>query len=314
MKNTSIFIIFFIVSCFTSTLQSKIRILTFHYNKPKFIKYQYKTFKKFINDDFELIVFNDASDPIIEKKISNTCKKYGIKCIRFLQEWHQTDPLNYKILEWTLNPLISSHLTKMGSDLESISKQPSIRHCHVIQYALNNFGYNYNDIVAIVDGDLFPIRNVSIKNLLNGHDMIGIKKLIGTENIEYLWVPFIAINMNANKDKEDLKFHVDVINNKIHDTGAHSYHYLINHPEIKTKSFLGHSSTSFYQMDPNEMILHGFNHSEIELTKNLPWPSCLEFHIQHHFIHFGASSFELDDSQIKENHLLRYLKKILKKE
>ena len=46
------------------TTQTKVLIFTYSYNKPEFIELQYKTFKKFLLDDHELIVFNDA----IEKK------------------------------------------------------------------------------------------------------------------------------------------------------------------------------------------------------------------------------------------------------
>ena len=42
-----------------SILYPQILICTFAYNRPDFIEIQYLTFKKFLMDDFKLVVFND---------------------------------------------------------------------------------------------------------------------------------------------------------------------------------------------------------------------------------------------------------------
>ena len=73
----------------SNRVSAKVRFLTFHYNHPEFIEIQYQTFQKFMMDDYELIVFNDAKDPKFEIAIRETCEKYGIPCIRFQQEWHR---------------------------------------------------------------------------------------------------------------------------------------------------------------------------------------------------------------------------------
>ncbi len=288
-------------------LDAKIRILTFHYNKADFIEFQYKTLKKFLLEDHELIVFNDASDATNEIEIQFECQKYNLPCIRYDQEWHKTDPLNQIVTNVLLDPNIYSHINFRST----ISNQPSIRHCHVIQYALDHFGYDHNDIVVILDGDAFPIRPLSLRALLAHHPIIGIQKFIPEDDISYLWVPFIAMDMRRMPNKHDLKFHVDVIRNKLYDTGAHTYHYLKNNPKVKPVMLCGHSSTSFYNMPPSEMYLHGFNDHEIELAKTLPWPNCVEFHFSHLFLHFGASAFTLEGHEIKSEYVKNFLIKIL---
>jgi hypothetical protein len=69
-------------------LESKILLFTYSYNRPDFIKIQCKTFKKFLEDDYEFVVFNDARDQNMEQKINQTCTRYGIRCIRIPQEIH----------------------------------------------------------------------------------------------------------------------------------------------------------------------------------------------------------------------------------
>ena len=48
---------------------SKVLIITHAYNRPEFIPLQDITFKKFLKDDYEFVVFNDARDPKIKKDI-----------------------------------------------------------------------------------------------------------------------------------------------------------------------------------------------------------------------------------------------------
>ena len=51
----------------------KVLIFTYSYNRPDFIEIQEKTFKKFLKDDYEFVVFNDARYPDMQAKIRNTC-------------------------------------------------------------------------------------------------------------------------------------------------------------------------------------------------------------------------------------------------
>src|SRR5712671_5707704 len=120
----------FIVQTFAS-----VRILTFHYNQAEFIEIQYRALQKFLRDDFELIVFNDANTLENEKAIEHICCELGIKCVRFEQQWHHSDPLNSYLKSrlgesttvgiWGWNAMTS---------IEEIASNPSVRHSHIIQY------------------------------------------------------------------------------------------------------------------------------------------------------------------------------------
>lgn len=306
------FIFFFLSVLILCVCQvtAKIRLLTFHYNKPDFLEMQCKTFKKFMKDDYELIVFNDAADPGISEEIRITCEKYGVRCVRYEQEWHKTDPLNNYIKQILVDPeLIHSHIAFVRGE-NSIESQPSIRHAHVIQYAMTYFGYDHDDIVAIVDGDCFPIRPIYLRKWLQKRQIIGINRKIKEENLEYLWVPFIAFDINKLPNKQELQFHPDIINGYLHDTGAHTYHYLKNHPEVSVEKFQGYSSTSFSGYSLLAIRNYGFNLKEAVFIKDLPYPLCVEFHIDNCFLHFGASSFNLRGSDIKSKHVMNFLKKI----
>jgi len=295
-------------------LSAKVRLITFHYNEPAFIELQYKAFSKFLEEDHELIVFNDGNTHERARAIRKMCEKYGIKCVRFEQKWHAKDPLNLQIKQWLDDPNIYSHISfnryPEGVSIETIAQQASIRHCHAIQYAMDHFGYDHNDIVAIVDGDCFPIRPVSLKLLLKDCDIFGINRYIAEENVEYLWVPFIAFDPRRLPNLRDLKFNVSVINNKMHDTGAETYHYLKNNPHVRAKKYLGSASTGYYNWSLLQLKTAGFSEEESWLIKNLPWPQCVEFHIDKRFLHFGGSSFELEGHKTKAEYVAEFINAI----
>lgn len=295
---------------YVGELQAKVRILTFHYNKADFIEMQDLTLKRFMKQDYELIVFNDARTSEHENEIRTTCQRLGVTCIRFDQSWHYHDPLNEYLLQHLINPEVHSHIGFHEDTIQGIGNQPSVRHCHVIQFALDHFGYDHNDLVVIMDGDIFPIRPIDLRSLMKKSQMMGIYKYIAEQNVGYFWVPFISIDMPRMPKKNDLKFHVDLIKDYIFDTGAHSYHYLRNNPEVVTRKFDWISSSSHHYETSDELESFGFTKEESQFIQELPWPSSVEFHIDKHFLHFAGSSFCLQGHDIKSEHVIAFLKKI----
>jgi hypothetical protein len=303
------------VLTFTPPLTAKVRLLTFHCNRPDFIELQHKCCEKFILDDYELIVFNDARTSEMEQQIREICQEFEIQCIRFEPEWHFTDPLNLKIKKWVDDPINNSHIgfNKMRTipNLFEIADQPSVRHSHVIQYALDHFGYNHDDLVALIDGDLFPVRHVSLRDLLEGYDMIGIERWSPQPNVGYFWVPFVAFNPKTLPNITSLQFNVSLIGNFLHDTGAQSHYYLRDNPTIKAKKFPYKASTEYKHWSDSAMRQDGYKDAEIGLIRNLPSSEAVEFHIGKNFLHFGASSFELMGHQIKSYYVDQFLTQIL---
>lgn len=284
--------IFLFVSFFSlEILNAKIRILTFHYNRSCFLEMQCKLFNHFLIDDYELIVFNDARDSEEASLILEICNRYGVQCIRFDQENHLTDPLNFYLENQLSRPDIRSHVLFHGFKASDIAENPSVRHCHVIQYALDHYGYDHDDIVVVCDGDAFPIRPMSIRNLLQGYDIIGARRHIWTENLDFLWVVFTAFNPRLLPNVRELKFHLDVINHSLCDSGSHTYHYHARYPYLRVFKSDPIPSSKMRSFDAIDLQHKGFYFNEIELIKYLPETACVEFFFDHSLFHFGASSF-----------------------
>lgn len=314
---------FLFLACVIHThLFAKVRILTFHYNQPDFIELQVKTLKKFLLDDFELIVFNDADTRQNAESIEQVCNENGIQCVRYEQEWHFTSPLN-AYLKKRLEEAPSA-LAGLDGSLEEIAAQGSVRHSHVIQYALDHFGYDHDDIVVIMDGDNFIINYLSIRELLGSCDIVGVNKwydedarrrIQGEKTVApgddyFLWVVFIAFDPRKLPDVRQLQFHVDLIEDRgrIDDTGSAFCRYRKDHPNLKIETFAYQSCNGLRQAIAAGHAMSGC------LTRFLEdiYPYDMQFYLFEHCLHFMGSSFGGKGQEVKAYHLNRFITDILK--
>ena len=228
---------------------------------------------------------------------------------RYRQERHKSDPLNAKIFAYLNTPGVRNTIGVPDNSLEGMANHPSLRHCHVIQYALDHFGYAYNDIVVIMGSDFFPIRPINIRKLLRRRRIIGSQSRKG--EADYLWVPFIAMKMASLPNKEELRFHADLIGDCVYDSGAHSYLYLKNNPLVSVRKYPWHRSIDFKNEPDAVLYRAGFNDGEIALTRALPEPLTVEFHISHRFIHFRGVSFAYAGNEAKARLVIDFLHRLV---
>lgn len=288
----------------------KVRILTFHYNQPDFIEFQQRCLQRFLVDEWELIVFNDAATLENERAIQNTCDRLGIQCIRFEPQWHLSDPLNDQIWEWLHDPTIYdwSLLSRIRSEYPM---HPSVRHSHVIQYALDHFAYDHDDAVVLMDADAFFIRQISIKQRLQRWDIFGMTREIKEKKSHYLWVPFVAFNPAQLPNIRTLRFNPAVIDHKLHDTGAQSFHYLAANPSVKCKKTLPAMSRRLARLSDSELKEAGYTKKEISLIRSIPKHKSVEFNLENCVLHFREVSFELPGHETKADCLREFMEKIL---
>jgi hypothetical protein len=333
-KNFMLQCLFFLV--FLSSALAQVRILTFHCNHPEFIKMQHKTLRKFLLDDYELIVFNDAKTEEMEKQIEEVCQRCGILCVRFQPAWHLADPLNAYLKQRLEDPSTHGWWGWSGSTLiEELANHPSVRHSHVIQYALDHYGYDHNDIVALMDGDNFLIKPLSIRELLQQRDIVGFhqrgdegakRRLQGEitipEGEEMPWVVFTAFDPRTLPDVRNLHFHVDVVSyhpklphNTIVDTGAAIYRYLGLHPELRLQAYPWQDSYTYRHLSYEQLQQLQVSDRLIQFLRDID-PENVQLFIAESFMHLSASSFERSDPHY-ENKLFqvhRFLEDIVEED
>ncbi len=261
---------------------SKILIFTFSHNRPDFIEIQYKTFKKFLKDDYEFIVFNDATNNEMQKNIEQTCEKLNLKCIRIPQEIHSQPYLQ----RWP------------GENYN----HPSIRCCNVVQYSLDNFGFNHDGIVCLFDSDMFLVREFSISKFLKNYDIMGVPQSNSNHkaSVTHISVHLAFLNMKNLPDKRKLNFNCGKIYEMPIDAGGHTYYYLKDHPQLKI--YYTSACHSFVLMCQNcqksnqNVCLHntktlidlGFNQKEIKFIHS--GANNVEFLLNKNFLHYRGGT------------------------
>jgi len=274
---------FLFLCLFIQDLRCAVRIITFHCNHPEFLEYQCKSLEKFLRDDYELIVMNDGVNSQEHNAIKALSQKYGALNVTYEQHWHRTDPLNKKIKEILSRPHFNDFF---NFDMKKIYEHISLRHCHLIQYALDQFGYDHDDVVVIMDGDAFLVQPLSIRSLLTETPLVGIDS--DFKDRHYLWVPFVAFEPKRLPNVRELKFHMDNVEGVICDTGSNSYHYLKNHPEVPFQLYSRHKASDFAFYGAEDF-------SKIGLSPlaacDIEWQALrTEFYIDYHLIHFYGGS------------------------
>lgn len=320
---------FLLIVCFIhSQLFAKVRILTFHYNHADFVELQYKTLKKFLLDDFELIVFNDAKTEENERAIEEMCRDYDIPYVRFQQECHLTSPLNDYLRMISSDPDTDPHWdwNRSTADAE-FANHASVRHSNVIQYALDHYGYDHDDIVVLMDGDHFIINYLSIKELLGSYDLVALDQCGGvpaenrnrsqvtvTPGKEMPWVVFIAFHPRKIPDVRELQFHVDVVSDewfcpskKIEDTGAAFYRYRKKHPNLKIQTFVWQDCAGMREIVREGRVVSPLVQRLMEDIR----PYSVQFYLLEHCLHFSASSFNGPGQQLKAFQLNRFVNDLI---
>jgi len=275
----------------TSTVSyTKILIFTYAYNRPDFIELQDNTFKAFLENEYEFVIFNDARDPKHFKNIINTCKKRGLRCVNIPQEIHNRPYLQ----RWP------------GEDYN----HPSIRNCNVVQYSLDVMGFAHDDILFLLDSDMFLVKKLNIREFLTGYDMGGIACIAGIarganyqkniNDIQYLWHGAAFLDMSTMPNKKTLNFNCGKVEGKSIDAGGHSHYYLKNNPQVKVRyvnanliSELQCSSCKKNKSftcthNTHALIQAGFDEHQIRFIQKAP--TDIEFFHDNAFLHYRAGS------------------------
>ena len=285
-----------LITGFSHFTQSKVLIFTYAYNRPDFIILQNKTFEKFLQDDYEFLVFNDATNPDNYREIKDTCKSLNVTCIDIPQEIHDR-PYLHRPTESQYAPY----------------HQPSVRNSNVVQYSLDTIGFDHNDIVLLIDSDMFLIKPFSAKKFMNGYDLAGFYKQKGEFTgidlpFSYLWIGLIFLNSSSLPHKTALNFNCGVIDDVFVDAGGYSYLFLEHVKTARIQSIdriclrdvlcTNCLTTKSVHCNHNTKLLQqlGFNDNLITFIQKMPMlhgnniHRNAEFLLENTFLHYRAGT------------------------
>lgn len=163
------------------------KVITAVVNNPIFIEIQYYTLKKYLKNDFEYIIFNDAKnfedytnygDITIKNKIIEKCKELNIKCININNQNH------------------------------TYNKDAAIR-CAETMNIMLKYQLENPDIYLIIDSDMFLIDYLDIEKYEKYNSAVVLQsREYNNDLLYYIWNGIIYININKIKNKELLNWNL----------------------------------------------------------------------------------------------------------
>jgi hypothetical protein len=179
--------------------------------------------------------------------------------------------------------------------------RPSVRHCQLVRFALESFGIYSDDIVGILDGDIFLIRDFSIRKHLQNHDLIGtLQYTCNGKGPDYIWIGLSFFNLNKLPNPRTLNFDLTFVDGILLDSGGSTYWYLKDNPNARVKKYQRIPLSALPRNDGGKLRKLGFSQKEIAfLEKTLSCPACnherpflaVEFHLDNHFLHFASGRY-----------------------
>lgn len=228
----------------------KLLIMTSIANHADFIKVQNNTLNKFLKDDYEYIVFNDAFDEKESKEITDTCLELGILCMRIPQENRGTP-------SWMLK-----EYSQFVEDYPWWSMM-AFRHEQAISYMMRTKGFDHEGIVVLLDADLFLITDFSIANFLEDYDIAGVR--LGYEpNRLHFWPGLMFFRMDRLPNKETMEFAPVMTKELTLNTGGSLYRYLEANPDVKKLFFKQKGRLLFNHDFSARYVLAAGNHESIQ--------------------------------------------------
>lgn len=201
----------FFLSLLPSLAFGKLLIMTYQCSYPEFFELQCKALKAFCEDEYDFVMFDDAKNPEYSKAYKKLCQKHGATYYR-------------------IDPQIHRYAYQKREPEESFN-HPAVRNCNVVEYSLRKIGRNHNDLVFLLDGDLVPVKNFSMREWMDGVDLMGIEQSSQTNarfnNVaHYIWIGFVVLDMRTLPEKSLLNFNCGRANGVSVDAGGHMHYYL----------------------------------------------------------------------------------------
>lgn len=169
-----------------------IHIFTSVVNRPDFIELQDKLFKKFLKNEYQFHIVDDAVDSNISEQFNTICLENGFSYYKKPERTVQMNPAQAcaDTVQWTYDTLIKEN--------------------------------HKNDIVFFCDSDLFLIDDFDIVDYMNDAIIAGLPQYRG--NITYMWNGIMFFNMPKMEDL-DIDFSDGVVNGELTDVGGNTYYY-----------------------------------------------------------------------------------------
>ena len=226
---------------------------------PDFINLQANSIASHLEDNFELVVLNDGLDSALVSEIEDACTEADVRCIN------------------------------VPKDL--IHSSAAVAHCAVVQWAYDEIILKecMNDIVIILDSDMFMVREFNVNNFIKGYSIAGLPQHRGP--ITYYFTGLLMLNMPLMPNPSRFNQFCGIVRGHNVDAGGMIWYYINENPGICIRNI---EHTSHIHSVNNNLNVLG---DEVRSKYNENYR--IEI-LQSSFLHYGGASTRNDPITQKE--------------
>ena len=232
-----------------------IKLYTFTFNKIDFIELQYRSFQKYLKEDFIFTVFNNAA--FGQERAGGNYDKINAECRR----------LGIPVLDIQFDQKTANDCQAMETAIRVFNSGGSytcanVAHAYAFYWAWKNVISKDKDPVCILDFDMFMVSPTKLTDRLKDHEMCFVPQ--GKPNLpaDYIWPGFVLFDMSKLPEPETMNWWCGSINGSAVDVGGHTCLYLAAHPELRT------ARVAFQHTEDNpELDFHPSDYQFLTLEK-----------------------------------------------
>ncbi len=200
---------------------SVIRLFTFAHKRPDFIELQVKSFQKYLRDDFELTVFNNATfdcDTRNYDAINLACKQHGITVVDVIKD----DRIMNRCQAQELVPLF---------DGNGEYSNPNIACAYPLCWAWEFHIRCQERYIGIIDSDMFLVESIQFTDYSKDHQLCFVP-MTRPGGITYMWNALVLADLSKLPEKWNINWWCGIVGEHSVDVGGQTHFYLQAHPEL----------------------------------------------------------------------------------
>jgi hypothetical protein len=210
-----------------------IKIFQVNDTNPDLLPTQLESFKKHLQEDFEFVVVNGGAltrDQNMSAEVTRVCRTLGVQVIDV-----QRDDEIEALWRKTINPG-EGLFAQNGRFKQGIGGHPFN---YLMQWAWQRVVAKETGLIAFVHTDVFLLEPIKFSDYLVDQPLCFVGQsepntdTPTAERLFHMWEPLLFADMSKLPDPEQINWFPNRVHGTWMDTGAQTYFYLKQHPDLK---------------------------------------------------------------------------------
>jgi hypothetical protein len=204
-----------------------ITFYTFAHKRPDFLQFQLDSFRKHVSGGFEFVVFNNAVFDVDRSGYHDIQALCAANAIRVIDIQHDS----------ALVDRLTRDNGEAVFDNDGLYRNAVIACAYPLCWAWEHVISRTNDMICIIDSDMFFIADENPTEALNTSDVIYVEHSRGLNgDVYYMWNGLVYMHLAHIPEKASIDWWCGTCEGHPVDVGGHTYYWLRRHKDqLKVK-------------------------------------------------------------------------------